>query len=115
MRCEQGGAEGLAIFREIGDLSGRVELHRLALSQTSAGQGPAFFADLLKFAFETLGAKRVWLDASGENPRAIRLYTKAGFRPEGVLRQHWYRPCLGRAVDLHFMGLMRDEWLALQA
>ena len=35
-----------------------------------------------------------------------------GFRQEGVLRAHWYRPCLGRAVDLHLMGLLRGEWLA---
>lgn len=112
MIWENGPTKGFAIFREIGDPSGRVELFRLALDQTSGGQGPTFFAALIRFGFETLGAKRIWLDASGENPRAIRLYTKSGFRPEGVLRQHWFRPCLGRAVDLHLMGLMREEWLA---
>ena len=50
----------------------------------------------------------------GENPRAIRVYARAGFRQEGVLRAHWFRPCLGRSVDLHLMGLMRGEWLAAQ-
>lgn len=107
-------AKGFAIFREIGDPSGRVELFRLALDRAGGGRGDAFFADLLRFAFRDLNAARVWLDASGENPRAIRIYARAGFRREGVLRAHWHRPCLGRAVDLHLMGLMRGEWLAAQ-
>lgn len=114
MIWENGPSKGFAIFREIGDPSGRVELFRLALDQTGGGQGAAFFAALIQFGFETLGANRIWLDASGENPRAIRLYTKAGFHTEGVLRQHWFRPSLGRAVDMHLMGLMRVEWQARQ-
>lgn len=111
---QDGPAKGFAIFREIGDPSGRVELFRLALDRAGGGRGDAFFAALLRFAFLDLNAARVWLDASGENPRAIRIYTRAGFRQEGVLRAHWYRPSLGRAVDLHLMGLLRDEWLAAQ-
>ena len=111
---ESGTAKGFGIFREIGDPSGRTELFRLALDQTGGGMGDAFFADLVTYAFTELGVARIWLDASGENPRAIRVYARAGFQPEGILRAHWYRPCLGRAVDLHLMGLMRDEWRARQ-
>ena len=46
-----------------------------------------FVRALTDHAFTTLGAERVWLDASGENPRAQHLYDKAGYRREGVLRQ----------------------------
>lgn len=108
------GARGFAIFREIGDPSGRVELFRIALDRTGGGIGDAFFADLLQFAFKELGAARLWLDASGENPRAIRIYTRAGCRTEGIQRAHWFRPCLGRPVDLHLLAIHRDEWLARQ-
>lgn len=101
---------GFAIFREIGDASGRVELFRLALAQTRGGGGADFMAALLRFAFDDLGAQRVWLDASGENLRAQRVYERAGFVLEGRLRAHWYRPSLGRSVDLLLYGLMRDEW-----
>jgi diamine N-acetyltransferase len=85
-----------------------VELFRLALAQTSGGQGRAFMAALISFAFDDLQAARIWLDCSGENLRAQRVYTQAGFQLEGRLRAHWHRPILGRNVDLLFYGLMRQ-------
>ena len=56
-------------------------------------------------------ARRLWLDASGENPRAMKVYDRAGMQREGIQRAHWWRPCLGRAVDLHLFGMSREEWL----
>lgn len=111
---QRGATRGFAIFREIGDPSGAVELFRIALDRPGGGMGDAFFAALLDFAFLSLGAARVWLDASGENPRAIKVYLRAGCRAEGVMRQQWFRPALGRAVDLHLFGILRDEWQALR-
>ena len=110
-----GDASGFAIFREIGNASGGVELFRLALAGTDAGGGAAFVAALLDFAFNDLDAARVWLDASSENLRAQKVYERAGFVLEGRLRRHWYRPCLGRTVDLMLYGLLRDEWSALHS
>lgn len=107
-----GGLQGFAVFREIGDPSGAVELFRLALDRAGTGAGRAFLAALVAHAFGPLGARRIWLDASAENPRALALYERLGFRREGVMRQQWFRPVLGRAVDLHVFGLMRDEWAA---
>lgn len=104
-------ASGFAIFREIGNASGRVELFRLALSGAGNGKGAAFVAALVSFAFKDLNADKVWLDASSENPRAMKTYERAGFRLEGRLREHWYRPALGRNVDLMLYGLLRTEWL----
>jgi len=112
LAVDDGQPAGFAIFREIGDASGGVELFRIALAAAGGGRGDAFFGALLDYGFQALGAKRIWLDASGENPRAINIYTRAGCVVEGIQRQHWYRPCLGRAVDLHLMAMMRHEWLA---
>lgn len=105
-------AQGFAIFREIGNLSGRVELFRLALADAGRGAGRGFLAALIDFAFVDLGAKRLWLDASSENLRAQKVYLRAGFVEEGRLRAHWYRPVLGRCVDLVLYGLLRSEWQA---
>ena len=107
--------QGFAVFTEIGHPTGRVELYRLALAQAGGGMGDAFFAALLDHAFGTLGAARVWLDASGENPRAMKVYLRGGCTREGVQRAHWWRPALGRAVDMHLFGILRDEWRALRA
>lgn len=101
---------GFAIFREIGNPSGRVELFRLALGQTDRGQGASFVAALIDYGFGPLNASGIWLDASSENARAHQVYLRAGFVQEGRLRAHWYRPILGRSVDLVLYGMQREEW-----
>lgn len=104
------GSTGFALFCEVGDPSGRVELRRLALGQAGQGKGAAFIAALVDYAFLDLGAQKLWLDASGENLRAQKVYTRAGFTEEGRLRAHWHRPALGRNVDLVIYGMLRSEW-----
>ena len=109
-----GDQAGFAVFRGLGQASGTVELFRLALARVNGGGGAGFVAALTDHAFERLGAARVWLDASGENTRAHRIYVAAGYQVEGRLRSHWYRPVLGRTVDLVMYGMLREEWLALR-
>ncbi|MEZ5797061.1 MAG: GNAT family protein [Paracoccaceae bacterium] len=111
---EGAGARGFAVFRELDDPSACYELFRIALDQAGGGRGDEFFGLLLDHGFATLGARRIWLDASGENPRALRIYTRAGCTVEGIMRQQWWRPCLGRAVDLHMLGILREEWQVLR-
>ena len=108
-----GDRRGFALYGEIGDPSGRVELRRLALAEASRGEGQVFLRAMIDHAFVDLKARRLWLDASSENPRAMRSYEKAGFTLEGRLRGHWYRPALGRTVDLMLYGMLREEWQAL--
>ncbi len=90
---------------------GAVELRRLALDVAGGGRGMAFVTALTDYGFSELGAQRVWLDASGENLRAQKIYERAGYRLEGRLRRHWYRPILGRTVDLMLYGMLREEWM----
>lgn len=111
---ESGPARGFAIFHGLDTPGGVVELFRLALDPAGGGHGRAFFAALVDHAFRDLNAARLWLDASAENPRAVKTYVAAGFRLEGTLRGHWFRPVLGRVVDLHILGLMRADWEALE-
>ena len=106
---EDGRAAGFALFCEIGDPSGRVELRRLALDQTGGGRGRALMSALIAYGFDVLDARRIWLDASGENLRAQHLYQAVGFTLEGRLRDHWFRPSLGRSVDLMLYGLNRAD------
>ena len=107
------GPQGFALYAEIGDPSGAVELRRLALAEAGAGRGAGFLRALVDFAFADLGAARLWLDASSENLRAQRAYLRAGFTLEGRQRAHWFRPALGRTVDLMLYGMLRDEWSLL--
>ncbi|WP_374426875.1 GNAT family N-acetyltransferase [Tabrizicola sp.] len=108
------GTRGFGIFRGLGAPGGVVELFRIALDRAGGGAGDRFFRALVDHAFRDLDAARLWLDASAENPRALKIYSRAGFRQEGCQRAHWYRPALGRAVDLILMGLLRSEWESLE-
>jgi RimJ/RimL family protein N-acetyltransferase len=109
-----GDRAGFAVFRGLDQASGAVELFRLALARVNGGGGAAFVQALTDHAFGPLGAARVWLDASGENLRAHRVYVAAGYQVEGRLRSQWFRPVLGRNVDLVMYGMLRDEWQALR-
>ncbi len=111
---EDGRAAGFAIFCEIGNPSGRVELMRLALADPGQGAGRAFVRALIDRAFGALGGQRVWLDCSAENLRAQGAYLRAGFVQEARLRNHEFVPDLGRTVDTLLYGMLRAEWQALE-
>ena len=110
---QDGARAGFALFAGLDDPSGAVELRRLALDLAGGGRGLGFVRALTDYGFAVLGARRVWLDASGENLRAQKIYDRAGYRLEGRLRDHWWRPMLGRTVDLMLYGMLRAEWEAM--
>lgn len=109
-----GNPAGFAIFCEIGHVSGRVELMRLALAEAGAGHGRNFLRALIDRAFTFHGAGRIWLDCSGENLRAQRAYQRAGFTLEARLRNHQHLAVLGRNIDTLFYGMLRVEWQGLE-
>jgi RimJ/RimL family protein N-acetyltransferase len=65
---------------------------------------------VLRYAFMELNLWRVSLGVFEYNPRAIRSYEKAGFQHEGRSRKHLNHE--GKRWDIHFMGILRDEFLA---
>jgi RimJ/RimL family protein N-acetyltransferase len=75
------------------------------------GYGTDALQALLRFAFEELNLKRVSLSVLEGNARAMRSYEKCGFRYEGRQRHAWAYD--GRRWDEIYMGLLRDEWLAM--
>lgn len=107
-----GDRRGFALFCGIGQAGDVVELRRLCLDQPGQGEGAEFLRCLIARAFADYDAARLWLDCSGENLRAQRVYARAGFTLEGRLRSHDHKPMLGRSVDQLLYGMMRDEWAA---
>ncbi len=63
---------------------------------------------ILRYAFSFLNVHRVSLTVFDYNSRAIRSYEKVGFQHEGKLKDWLNRD--GKRWDLHFMGILRDEW-----
>lgn len=83
------------------------------LGEASArGQGVASHAVRLALeeGFSTHGLERIWLTVHERNTRAALLYTRAGFRIEGVLRQDFiFR---GERINSILMSLLRMEFIA---
>jgi RimJ/RimL family protein N-acetyltransferase len=110
---EDHAPRGFAIFYDIGDPSGTVNLMRLALDQPGRGEGAGFLRALINHGFATLAAQKLWLDAAGDNLRAQRVYVRAGFVLEGRQRQHVYHAPVGQVQDVMLYGMLRAEWDAL--
>jgi RimJ/RimL family protein N-acetyltransferase len=77
------------------------------------GYGTDAMKVILRYAFQELNLRRVALDTFEYNPRAIRSYERAGFVHEGRARGYLLRD--GRRWDLIFMGLLCEEWLAMNS
>jgi len=75
------------------------------------GYGTDAMKIVLRYAFTELNLQRVSLDVFGYNERALRSYQKAGFVIEGRQRQLLLRN--GQRFDCIYMGVLRNEWLAM--
>ena len=79
--------------------------------QRGAGLGTDAVNALADFCFGQLRLERLWLVTDSVNARAQRVYEKAGFVREGVLRRAFYQD--GVFSDDIRMAMLRSEWDAL--
>lgn len=73
------------------------------------GHGKAAFQQAVAWAFNLWGFNRLWLLVSQENEVAQHIYREAGFKQEGVLREHLWKD--GNFVNYYLMGLLWEEWV----
>jgi RimJ/RimL family protein N-acetyltransferase len=74
----------------------------------SKGYGREALTLLADFGFRMHNLRKLWLETSGSNERAIRSYRAVGFVEEGRQREHAWSG--GRYQDLVLMGLFRAEF-----
>jgi len=74
--------------------------------QRSKGYGQSAIRQLLSYAFNDLGLRKVYLDVLTENHGAIHIYEKLGFTVEGTLRSHVFKG--GDWRDMILMGVHAD-------
>lgn len=89
------GGVGFAIARCVAD---EAEIVSIGVNPSARrrGIGSALLADVMVRA-AALGAKRIFLEVSEENPAAIALYASAGFERVGR-RENYYRSKMKGAV-----------------
>ena len=61
----------------------------------------------LAYAFNQLNLRKVLLAVYANNPAAIKLYEKVGFKNEGCLRSQIF--VKGEYIDKHYMGIFSNE------
>ncbi|MCA8914637.1 MAG: GNAT family N-acetyltransferase [Planctomycetes bacterium] len=101
---------------------GNTGLHRMSMLHRNAewgivimrpeewgkGFGREVAGAMLRYGFDTLNLHRIYLRVNADNERGVRSYQAAGFKDEGVMRQHIFVD--GKYVDLRMMAVLRDEW-----
>lgn len=97
---------------DIDSVHGHAELY-IVVDPASFGKGfgSAGVRWLCNYGFLQLNLSKIYLYTMAANLDARRLYERLGFVAEGVLRKHTRH--LGRFVDRHVHGLLREEWEAL--
>ncbi|ATH06702.1 hypothetical protein BIY24_01730 [Halobacteriovorax marinus] len=73
------------------------------------GIGSEVTHKVLSHAFDDLNLHRVCLYVLGSNLRARSMYEKIGFKLEGTMRKAVFKG--GFYSDLHFMGILKEEFL----
>lgn len=77
-------------------------------AEWNRGYGTDALRAICDFGFGELRLERIGLYVYAGNERARRSYEKVGFVHEGTLRRAQFQH--GRLIDVHVMGLLRDEW-----
>ena len=72
------------------------------------GVGEEACSMMIDYAFERLNFRKITLIVFSNNPAAFRLYSKLGFKKEGVLKRHIFRN--GRYEDKIFMSLFNPRF-----
>lgn len=84
-----------------------IELKRIAVAAPGRGLGKTILRAVIREAFESLDAQRLWLDVFADNPRARAAYRAVGFGEDGTERQSELRD-----VPLVVMSIGQDEYHA---
>lgn len=76
-------------------------------SQWGKGLGAEATKLMLKHAFEELNLHRVYLTVRNDNASAIKLYKKAGFKQEGIMRESVFKN--NKYVTMNLMSILKNE------
>ena len=93
----------------------KAEIWRIYIADTALrgrGLGKEAMLAMMKYCFEELNLKRLYLDHYTGNPASF-LYQSRGFKYEGVLRDNCRKN--GRLYDVHLMSMLASEYAELYA
>lgn len=68
---------------------------------------------MLKYAFFDRGLNRVWARVLEDNPGALKMLEKCGYKREGILRKSSFKN--GRFVNECILGVLNEEFVKILA
>ena len=100
---------GVVCYSEFDKQNKKTELDIILGDKEDLGKGYGVDAikALIKYLFMNFNLNKIWIEARGNNPRAIKAYQKAGFQKEGLLKEEDYFN--GEFVDCVRFGILRNE------
>lgn len=107
------GAVGIATLTDI-DWKNKRAMHGIKLANKknrARGVGTDAVMAIMRYAFDELGLHRLdgsWFE---DNTASIRLYTKLGWKAEGVRREYIYKG--GKYRDLVMVGILASDYYGL--
>ncbi|MGO8719078.1 MAG: GNAT family N-acetyltransferase [Acidobacteriaceae bacterium] len=105
---EDDEAAGFALLRGVLLPHRSLELKRFVIARPGKGLGQPALSAIMAIAFNELCAHRLWLDVFETNMRALHIYRKAGFHPDGTLREAIYRD--GKYHTLLLFSMLDREY-----
>ena len=106
---------GIITLKDMDEYASRSDWGMYIGEITFLGKGfarPMLF-DLLAWAFDEKGFKRLFTSVLGDNAKAIALYLDFGFHLEGRFEKHILRES-GDLVDLYWLACFREQWSLAQ-
>ncbi|MER6499915.1 GNAT family protein [Streptomyces sp. NPDC001455] len=105
-----GAVIGMADYRDLDPFAGRatVGITIGERNRWGRGHGSDALRLLVGHLFGAYGLHRIELDTWSGNERAVRAFTRAGFREEGRRRDAVL--VAGRRYDTVLFGMLREEW-----
>lgn len=80
------------------------------INQWGKGIGNEATHLILKYAFEELNLNRIYLTVREDNINAIKLYSKIGFKHEGILRESLFKN--NKYINMIMMSILKFEYYA---
>jgi len=77
-------------------------------SARGKGIGSATLYKLMEYVFDEMKFKKMSTMVLENNPGALELYEKFGFKKEGTLKERLVRD--GERINIFLMGISADEW-----
>ena len=100
---------GEVVFNEYDELTNNVNFRALmSQSYSNQGLGSEAIKLFVQYGFEQLNLHKISLEVFSFNPRAEHVYTKIGFKLEGIKREDFKYN--GDYIDTKIYGILKSEY-----